>query len=941
MSDLYDDDVDLRPRRRPHVLALVTLGLLILLLAVSVLTSVWTGKLWFDHLPGPRGVSYASVFDKLAWTRSGLFCVFALLMALVVGSNIVIAYFLRPPRDLQADRRAGLTRYREVVDPARRVLLAGVLVLVAVFAGGAATGDWRTYLMWADAVPFGRADPWFGKDIGFYVFALPWWHFVVDFAITAVVLAIIATVIVHYLYGGIRLQSPTEKFTGVAQTQVCLLLAVLLLLRALGYWLDRYDLVSAHGSPVTGMTWTGNHAVLPGRTILCWIAVVCALLFCASLLRRSWLLVGVGVGVFMLSALLLGEIWPALVQSIEVKPDRASKEAPYVAAAIRATREAYALDDVHTTTYQPRTRLSRSQAKTVASSLTGLGILDPQLTARAVGALQHARGYYAVPSVLGMDRYPVDGRPRQLAVGTRDLDVGGLPASKRSWADLHTVYTHGYGVLAAYADQRDAAGRSVVNGGDPAMAEQGIPPRGVLGRYRPQIYFDTGAPPYAVVGGPAGGKGIESDGGGSARTTYAGRGGVPIGGWLRQLLYSLKFGDANLLLSPRVNHDSKILYDRSPVQMVQKVAPWLSVDSDALPAVVDGHVDWILDGYTTTDRYPDSQSASMQAMTSDSINPLSTFATLAGDQVDYVRNSVKAVVDAYDGTVTLYAWDGSDPILKTMERAFPGVVQPRSAIPRDLLVHMRYPADLFKVQRSVLGACHVGNPVAFTKGTGAWTVPDDPNGTGATVPAYRMSLGTGTTAAYSLASDYTRTDKQRLAAYLSVVADPTSPSYGHLHVLEMPPGSHVPGPVDVANRITTDPRVAGRVKALRRAGAKVAYGNLLTVPAGGGIAYVEPIYATPKGGHPLLKYVAVSFGEQLGIGPTLDAAFADLATWRPHSRTEPNTTTAVPPHSRLLEQLNALFARAEKARKRHDLAEYRKDVERAHALVKRALGGHR
>ncbi len=964
MSDFFDDPEE-QPaprstavrhhRRRPIVMTIVVL--VALLIAFSIFTSFWTDKLWFDSLGG----AYPSVFSKLIWTRIGLFLVFGVLMAVIVGINLVLAFRLRPLFRPNSPEQAGLDRYREVVTPIRRILLVSTSVVIGIFAGASGAGQWRDFLLWRNAQSFGTADPYFHKDVGFYVFHLPWLHYLVDFGMTAVVLALVGAAVVHYLYGGIRLQSPGEKLTGAAQVQVSVLLGLFVLLKGLDYYLDRFDLTSQSGSLITGMTYTREHAVLPSKNILMAIAVICALLFFANVFRRTWLLPGVGLALFILSAILLGMIWPAIVQQFQVVPDEPDKEAPFIANNIVATRRAFDLTGTKVTPYDARTNVDRAQLQKDASSLPGIRLVDPLLEHETFQQLQQVRNYYTVPGVLDIDRYLIDGRERDLVVAAREVSLEGLPDSSKNWANLHTVYTHGYGMIAAYGNQRDAQGNPRINDGKPIFAEKNIPPVGQLGKYRPQIYFGEHSPDYSIVGKAPGGPNVELDypqsqgaPGQAQLSTYQGHAGVPIGGLWHKLLYATKFGDTNILLSSRLHPDSRILYDRSPRQRVQEVAPWLTVDSDALPSVVNGRIVWILDGYTTTDRYPLSEKRSLEQMTSDALNPRTAYATLPNDQINYMRNAVKATVDAYSGKVTLYAWDTSDPILKAWEQAFPGVI--KTHIPQDLKSHLRYPEDMFKVQRDMLTRYHVLDPKTFYSRTDLWDVPQDPTVPSVKQPPYRLTVATrpGGKPVFALTSVYVPYGKQNLAAFISIGADATDPStYGKIQVLRLPDNATVAGPSQIANNFANDPKVADQLLAFKRSGAKVQYGNLLTLPVGGGLLYVEPLYTIRQGGagnYPVLRFVLVSFGNDVGIGRTLaeslDSVLGTGSVPSGHNGISGGQgnqqgnggKTQLPTAAlKLLQQADQKFSQAEQSLKSGDLQGYAKLVDQGRALVAKAL----
>jgi uncharacterized membrane protein (UPF0182 family) len=466
------------------------------------------------------------------------------------------------------------------------------------------------------------------------------------------------------------------------------------------------------------------------------------------------------------------------------------------------------------------------------------------------------------------------------------------------------------------------------------------------------------------VGKPKGGKDVELDipqgagtTGASTTTTYTGKDGVGIGSLFRKALYAVKFGDSKLLLSSRVHGDSKVLYNRSPRERVQKVAPWLTVDNDALPAVVDGKIVWILDGYTTTDRYPLSEKKSFQEMTSDAINPRTAYATLPTDQINYIRNAVKATVDAYDGTVTLYEWDDSDPILKAWEGVFPGVVKSKSDIPSDLLDHFRYPEDMFKAQRSLLAAYHVTDPKTFYEGNDKWDIPEDPNSPARKQPPYRLSVATasGTQPVFSLTSVYVPVNKQNLSSFISVGADASDPAtYGKFQILRLPDTTQISGPSQIANQFNSDDTVANALLPFKRQGTKVIFGNLLTLPVGNGLLYVQPVYTLREegsGNFPALRFVLVSFGSDVGVGSTLSAALDDVlgttpGTTTPGTNPPDNTGTGtngtLPTKAlKLLQQADAKFREADAALKSGDLQGYATAVDEGRKLVEQALAAGR
>ena len=447
----------------------------------------------------------------------------------------------------------------------------------------------------------------------------------------------------------------------------------------------------------------------------------------------------------MLSAILLGMIWPGIVQPFQVKPTEPDKEAPYIANNIEATRVAYDIEDVNIEPYDGGTGAAGSDdQELVLADTASVPLVDPQLVHQAFEQIQQVRSYYSVADVLDVDRYSIDGTDRALVLGVRELDQNGISEDSRNWSNLHTVYTHGNGMIAAFANQRpadDGAEGTEIQWAEGQQADQDALSE-ATGGYESRVYYGEDSPDYSIVGKLAGAPDVELNLGGESdsdeATTYDGKGGVTVGSTFRKLLYAVKFGDPNFLLSERVNDNSKVLYDRSPRERVQKVAPWLTVDSDPYPAVVDGRILWVVDGYTTTDRYPLSQRESFQTMTDDSLSQANNIPIVPTDQINYMRNAVKATVDAYDGTVRLYAWDESDPMLTAWRNAFPGTVLDKDQIPPDLIDHLRYPEDLFKVQRYQFARYHVTDAGDFYQNNARWEVPTDPERAGKLQPPYRL-----------------------------------------------------------------------------------------------------------------------------------------------------------------------------------------------------------
>ena len=933
--------------RRSAILPTLVIAAIVIVV-FAIFTSVWTDRLWY------RSFDFGSVFTTMLLTRVGLFVAFGLIMATIVGANAAIAYRMRPRIRAGAPSSPLLERYREVLESKFVWVIVALGVLIGLFAGGAASGHALTYLAWQNRTGFGVTDPKFGIDVGFFVFSYPWWRFVLSFVFSALGFSVITSAIVHYVMGAIRFSAPRRGGSPAAQAQLSILVGLAVLVKGVGYWFDRYGLEITSQPIFTGINYTAEHATLPAKTILAVIAGICALLFIANAVLRRWVVPTIGLILMVLSAIVLGIVYPGAVQYFSVKPNEPVKERPYIERNIAATRAAYGVQNVEITDYSARTTAEASQLKADAEALPGIRLIDPNVIANTYDQLQQVRGYYTFPRTLDVDRYTIDGSETDAVVGVREMDQSGIEG--KAWNNLKTVYTHGYGLVAAYGNRRQASG-------EPEWIARDIPPTGKIVEHEPRIYFGEIQTDYSIVGAQPGATPVELDtpgggeGGNPKTFTYTGTGGVPVGSLWRRLLYAAKFADVNLLLSERVNPASKIIYDRTPRERVEKAAPWLTVDGDAYPAVVEGRIVWIVDGYTTSDSYPYSNRVSLNDVTSDAQTSQGTVVALPEQEVNYMRNSVKAVVDAYDGTVKLYAWDESDPVLQTWRKVFPRVVLPKSAISADLLQHLRYPQDLFKVQRQILARYHVTNPDNWYQTTSLWEIPKDPvSGASSNTlesPFYlSIKWPKDERAIFSLTTAFVPRGRSNLAGYMAVNADASSPDYGRMRILQMSDITQIDGPGQSFAAMTTNETVASRLRPfLNQGAASATFGNLLTLPLGGGLLYVTPVYTQRQGSsgsYPVLRFVVVRFGQEVGIGDTLKEALDQVfgnsgvdtgegggGTGGGTGGTGGGTTNTTAKQA--LDQAQQAFAEADKALAAGDLAGYQTNIKKAQAAVQRAL----
>ncbi|MFF7965863.1 UPF0182 family protein [Streptomyces sp. NPDC007903] len=858
-----------RPSRRVRTL-LVTLGVLAALgMAFTMFAGFWTDWLWY------RSVHYSSVFTTTLWTKIGLFFVFGLLMALAVGFNIWLAHRMRPPLSAMSMEQQSLDRYRMGIAPYKTWLLLAVTALVGLIAGASAAGQWRVWLMWVNGVSFHQKDPQFHRDVSFYAFDLPWYRFLLAFGFATAILSLIAAALTHYLYGGLRVTSPGSRASAAATGHLSVLLGVFVSLKAVAYWLDRYGLaVKSSDFRATG-NWTGlryvdANAYLPAKNILFFIAVICALLFFATLWRRTWQLPVIGFGLMVLSAVLIGGLYPAIVQKFQVQPNEQAKEAPYVQKNLKATRQAYGIDHTQVSEYSGKaTTDDKTKLRDQVGQTASIRIMDPNVVSPTFQQLQQIRNYYGFPTNLDVDRYPTkDGKEQDTVLGLRELNLNGIP--KNNWINDHFRYTHGYGVVAAKGTESDDKGR-------PVFTEKNLPSKGDLGEYQQQVYYGEKTTTYSIVGGPQ--KEIDySDDEGEKTTSYQGKSGVNLDNPLNRAAYAVAFNEPQILYSGAIGDGSRILYNRTPKDRVESVAPWLTIDGDAYPAVVDGRIQWIVDAYTTSNGYPYASRTTLGDTTADSLTATNNSRAVVAqqNQVNYIRNSVKATVDAYTGDVKLYQWDSADPVLKTWMKAFPHTVKPRAEISPELMAHLRYPQDLFKVQRELLTRYHVTNAQTFLSGSEVWQVPDDPsNDSRDSVPPYYLSMKMPDQKqqVFSLTTTFTPNGRDNLSAFMAVDSDPRASDYGKIRILKLPTSTTVDGPKQVQSQFNSEPSIAETISLLSRGHSQVEYGNLLTVPLDGGLLYAEPVYV--RGGtlkYPLLRKVLVTYEGRTAFEDTLDQA---------------------------------------------------------------------
>jgi uncharacterized membrane protein (UPF0182 family) len=917
-----------RVSRRGRFVVVLLLALLVILTVGSWVVTTWTDWLWFDE------VDYTSVFTTTLYTKLLLFLIFGLVAAVWLGGHVYAAFRLRPRQRPNSVEQQNLDRYRMMLTPRIRLWIGLLAIITGVITGLSAQGQWQQWLLYANSQKFDSTDPQFHANIGYYVFDYPWYRYLVGVGFTLVFVALIAALFTHWLYGGVRLSGRGDRITASARLHLSLLVAAFVALKAVAYLLDQRGLLLGYNG-VTGLDgagYTAINALLPAKQILTWVAVVVAIgvIVFSNAVMRNLIWPGVSLALLAIAAVTIGGIYPAMVSSFTVKPNIAAKESRYIDRTIKATRSAYGLSGVDEQAYNVDTKASPANLSSDSNTVGNVRLMDPSKVSDTFTQLQKVRGFYDFGQKLNIDRYTVDGVTQDYVVGVRELDSAKLTGTQRNWQNSHTVFTHGYGFVAAPADEvcnqqpHFVSGALVYAGSsdNPASSDACTASTDQIKVRYPRIYYGNQISDYSIVGKASDGKAnreydYPTGANSQAQNTYDGSGGVPVGSFGRRLLYALNFKDVNFLLSSDYfNGNSKVLYVRNPRDRVEKVAPFLKVDGDPYPAVVDGHVVWILDGYTTASTYPYAQRTDLRSATSDSLTGAGTTPQQKQD-INYIRNSVKATVDAYTGKVTLYSFDSKDPVLKAWNAAFGGIIKPLSAASPDLVAHFRYPEDLFKVQRDVLTEFHVTDPGSFNSSENFWSVPQDPSNTGTKQPPYYVvAQYPGQSAAtFQLTASVTQRNQGNLSAMLSAYYD--SAGKPHFNVLDLRGNATINGPGQIAPKLQNQSGIRTQLTTSDSRNSKLDYGNLLILPVQNSLLYVEPVFI--KGvdvAYPLLSLVLVSFGQQVGYGANLTDAIASLNASTTGTSPPPNsgsTGTNPPNNTQVSPAVAAALAQINKA----------------------------
>lgn len=974
---------DMPQRRRLSrgrlVLIAIVAVLFVLFLSLRGLAGFWTDWLWFDSL------GLGSVFTGVLGAKIALGVIFTAVFFLMVLINLVIADRLAPKVRQSGPEDDLLDRYHATIGRRTKTVRVVVSLILALVAGLGMSSDWNQWIMFRNGGSFGVKDQTFQTDVGFYVFKLPFYTSVVNWLFAAGIIVLIVTIVAHYLNGGIRLQTPGQRVTPQVKAHISVLLGLLALVKAADYWLQRYALTYSTRGTVDGATYTDVKAQLPAIYLLLFIALLSFGLFIVNIWRRGWTLPVVAVGLWALVSIVAGVAYPAFIQRFVVEPEESTRETPYIEHNISATRTALGLSEVDTQPflYNQDKAVATQNVNENPGTIRNIRLLDPAIVEPTYQRLQSQYSQLRF-NELDVDRYPIrtpsgEIANTQVVVGTRDLNVGQIP--QNSWEGQHLAYTHGYGVALAPANATTTQGR-------PDFLIRNVPQIVDAQRIQadvttPQLYYGENVTGYAITNATREEIDYVEADGQTKFTQYSGSGGVKLDSFFKKAAFGLRFSDWNLVVSNFLNSDSRIVYQRDIRQRIETVAPFMQFDTDPYPVLQGGRIVYIFDGYTTTDRYPNAQRVDSSGLPAGS--------DLGGKRFNYIRNSVKGVVDTYDGTVTLYIVDPSDPIVNAYQKAFPALFAGVDEMPAELKAHWRYPEDLFRVQTNMFGRYHISDPKSFYEKSSSWSVAQDPgsivNGAtsivttnqtlnGTTVirtkearisPVYAlMRLPGQNTESFVMLRPfvpYSEDDsKKTLTSFMVANSDPSQ--YGKLTVYEMPAGFNIDGPAIVNANILADPEVGKYTTLLNQQGSRTQFGALMLTPINNSILYVRPLYVSSDNNTqiPELKQVIAVFGGQVVMKPTLREALQTLfpganpQTFESGTVTQDDTgsngsgggsatggttTTTIPStgnssKDQLVDQAARALADADAALRNGDLAGYQAKVKEAQSLIAQA-----
>src|SRR2546425_341818 len=909
------------PSRRAVLIVALLVLLILIPLVIGPIVGFLTDLLWF------RSLGLEAVYLRRFTAGFYAFGVFGLLFFVLALPNFYFALRPQVPRivvDAERRRRGAL---------ASTLRYMWLLLIPAIFFGLAGGDQWDMLLRYLNQVPFGTVDPVFGRDIGFYFFTLPVLEFVRGWLLVALIVIAIGVVTLYFTRGVIgvatsSLASADLRVAGrtalalarPARAHLSILGGLFLALIAGGYFLDRFDLLFRQENVLVGAGYTSINARLPALTILTVLVGIAALACFANAFRGTLWILGGAIVLWFAATLVVGSVYPALIQNFIVAPDQLNKERPYILRNIAATRAAYSLDTVDESAFNVADTPTPAEVRAALSDTTTVRLWDYRPLQQAFDQLQALRQYYTFNDV-DIDRYQVGGKETPLMLSARELSSNSLP--QQTWVNRHLVFTHGFGAVATAVGAVGAEGR-------PQFSVKDIPPVGEPKIDQPRLYYGELTSDYVIVDTNQDEFDYTTDQG-NVTTRFSGQGGISVGGLWDRLLFAIRFGDTNLLVSNQITGSSKVLFRRLILPRERFIAPFLEYDPDPYLVIANGKLYWMNDAFTTGDHYPYSES----------YNALGTGPTsIAGGRLNYVRNSVKVVTDAYDGTISYYVIDDKDPVIRNLRAIYPSLFKSIADMPQALKDHIRYPEALFSIQAQVFALYHMTNPDDFYNRTDAWKIANEvlaQGGAPQPIEPYYVTtrLPGSDRPEFVLFVPMTPAGGARnnMVGWIAGRAD--APEYGKLRVLTFPRDRPIAGPLNVETRIDADSTIRQQLTLLcGGGGASCVRGNLLVLPVGNSFLYVEALFvqATSAGRIPELQRVIIATQDKIAMSSSfaaaLDAVFGQGAQPPPQQPPPPTTpppTTTPPPASaiaQLVKSASDHYSAAQAALKNGDFAEY-------------------
>lgn len=885
-------------RRRKWLWALVFLAFFLVMTFFGRGIHLYTEWLWFGEM------GYTGVFWKILLTKAWLGAAAAAVFFIVVYANVIIARRMAP--SFQFGKGAEIIERVEIPDAVLRWGIPLALVLPTLIALGSGVAAWDEFLKYANGTDFGILDPVFNRDAGFYVFSLPFLKMLQSFAWWTLVFSLIVTAAVHFLDYGISWSENRLSFASHVKGHLSVILGLIMFVVGAGYLIKGYELLYSPRGVVFGASYTDVHAQLPVFRFLLASAIIAGVLFMINIYFRGWRLPIVAIAIIILTSIFAGQVYPFIVQQYTVSPNEQEKEGPYIKNNIEFTRQAFGLDAVEEEPFSATVSLTTDDIQANANTISNIRLWDPQTLLQTYGQIQVIRPYYTFVDV-DVDRYMLDGRLQQVMLSPRELAIEQLDERAKTWQNEHMVYTHGYGMAMSQVAQVSAEGL-------PELLVKDIPPQSAMPSLaidQPAIYFGEHANDYIVVN-----SGIQEfdypKGDENVYTSYAGDGGINVSGFLSRVAFSWRFASLKLLVSDAIESDSRILIHREIEDRISNIAPFLMYDGDPYSVLVDGRLFWIQDAYTTTSDYPYSQPHEDDLA-----------------ELNYIRNSVKVVVDAYNGDVTFYVVDPDDPLIQTYEKIFPDLFTPADQIPGSLRPHLRYPEYLFNVQAEMYTTYHMTDPQVFYNKEDQWNIARQQSDQPMDAYYVIMSLPGEEQEEFMLMLPFSPNGKDNMIAWMSARSDPAS--YGKRQVFKFPKDKLVFGPKQIQARFNQNPAISEQLTLWAQSGSDVIFGNLLVIPVDESILYVQPLFLRAERGQiPELKRVLLAYGNTVvmeeDLATALQRVFAtQVEGLEPAQGTQPADSGAAPVQQ-TLEQLaaeaNDHYNKAIEAQKNGDWATY-------------------